>query len=633
MLRILLLAVAIAALAAADQSPIGRPFLHGLFTDHMVLQREASCPVWGWTRPGASVTVTMAGMSASAIAGADGAWMARIGPFPPGGPHVLNVSGPQQASLQDVLVGDVWICSGQSNMEFGIKGVTGWWNEIGGDGAPEAVRLATVIKGAAFDPSATLPLQWRSSRSSVGDEAINHGGFSAIGFLFARQLQRETGIPIGIIQSAWGATSIQAWSSPAALQRQCHLADPDVRKFIARTRDEAWRRIDPAYAATREWPTAPVDDWAPIDLPAAWPQADGRPFTGAAWFRTEVEVPAAWRDGELELALGTIQGADDAWCNGVFIGAGESDGQGRQWPRNYRIPAGTCRDGRAVITVRVLGERFLGKAGELGLRAPGAAALPLTGWRCRTSTPMARMTGRPPDPRNTPAGCYQAMIAPLAPFAIKGALWYQGEGNVGDAGTYRRRLTDMVADWRALFGAGDVPFLIVQLAGFGARPAQPAESGWSLVREAQAQVAATVPGCGLAVAIDRGEIYDIHPKDKQDVAKRLALVALARTYGKPVACEGPTFTTMTVEGANVRLRFANATGLKSLGGGPTGFAISGPDRTFTWAQARIEGETVVVSAAGVAEPVAVRYAWGDHPLCNLYNRDDLPMAPFRSDTW
>lgn len=626
---ILVLCLGLVALQAGEHTPLSRPFVHGLFTDHMVLQRGRACPVWGWTTPGAQVTVSMAGRSATAVAGADGAWMARIGPFPPGGPHELTLSGPQQLRIADVLVGDVWLASGQSNMEMGIKGVTEWWHEVSDAATSDAVRLAIVLRGAAYAPPATLPVQWRASRGGAADESINHGGFSAIGLMFARQLQRETGVPVGIIQSAWGATAIRSWSSPEALVRQGDTAAADPRRDWEQRLQEAWERIDPAAAAQRDWPSAPAGaEWTAIDLPAAWPHG----FAGVAWFRTEVELPPTLRGRELDLALGAISGSDTAWCNGRFIGAGGGDGVGRQWPRHYRIPADACPDGRARIVVRVLGERFLGKAGDLALRAAGTDPLPLAAWRCRMGTPRDQLKGQPPEVRDTPAGCYQAMIRPLAPFAVAGALWYQGEGNVGNAQTYRRALTDLVADWRALFGP-DMPFYIVQLAGFGPQPAQPGDSGWARVREAQAQVASGVPGCGLAVAIDRGAIFNIHPPDKQDVARRLALLALARLNGKAVEDQGPTFTGLARDGAALRLSFSHATGLRSLGGGPTGFAIAGADKRFVWAQARLDGEAVVVSDPAVPEPVAVRYGWADHPLCNLSNRDGLPAVPFRSDDW
>lgn len=620
--------------APSDHSPIDRPFLHGLFSDHMVLQRDAACPVWGWTTPGATVTVAMDGKTGTAVAGADGAWMARIGPFSAGGPYALTVSGPQQARFSDVLVGDVWICSGQSNMEMGIKGVTQWWNEIGGDREPDGVRLSYVPRRSSATSAPSVPAAWRSAHGNVGDDGPNYNGFSAVGFLFGRQLHRETGVPIGLIQACWGATSIQTWSTPASLAHQAEKPAPDIFTDFAERHEAAWRTLDPAWQATSTWPTAAAGpEWQPIDLPQAWPQVDGKAFNGVAWLRCEVPLPPAWKGRDLQLDLGRINGCDNAWCNGRFVGAEGQDGQGRQNPRHYRIPADVCANGTALIVVRVLGEHFNGKPSELALRAAGEPALPLTTWTCRTSTPMAQTKGRPPEIRDLPSGCYQAMIHPLAPFAIKGAIWYQGEGNVGNAFTYRRCLTDMISDWRAEFGVGDFPFGIVQLAGFGARPAEPGGSGWALVREAQAQVAQSVPNCTLAVAIDRGEIYDIHPGDKQDVARRLALTMLTTTSGKAIAAEGPTFTGLVREGTTLRLQFAHAAGLKSLGGGPTGFAIAGADKKFVWAQARVDGETIVVTAPNVGEPVAVRYGWADHPLCNLYNRDDLPLVPFRSDTW
>lgn len=625
--------------SAAEPSPIDRPFLHDLFADHMVLQREVKCPVWGWTQPGQKVTVAMAGTQASAVADAEGAWMVRIGPFPAGGPHTLTVTGPQQATLTDVMVGDVWICSGQSNMQMGIKGVNQWWNEIGPTAEMPGVRLASLYRRSAFVPPNTVATRWRVSiNGAAGSDDPDYGGFSAIGFLFGRQIHRATGVPIGLIQSCWGATGIQAWSTPASLARQPEHLDPDLRQVFGKKIDAAWREIDPAYETTRTWSTLDFDasSWQNVDLPQGWPAGtEGKDFQGVVWFRKEVALPAEWAGHELQVGLGPISDFDTVWCNGAFIGADNSDGNGLQPPRFYRVPAGPGTPGRAVIAVRLIGGRFLGKPEEMSLRVVGlqSAPLPLAGrWSYCTSTPSAKLKGQPPSRRDVPGGCYMGMIRPLAPFAIKGVIWYQGEGNAGDP-IYRQRLTDMITDWRSLFGVGDFPFYIVQIAGFGRQPEQPAGSSWALTREHQFQVAQSVPNCGLAVSIDRGEIYDIHPPNKQDVGKRLALVALAKTYGQKIEYEGPTYDKITVEGSAIRLSFAHAKGgLISLGAGPTGFEIAGSDLKFVWAQALIDGETVVVSSPAVPKPTAVRYGWSDNPLCNLYNRADLPAPPFRTDT-
>jgi sialate O-acetylesterase len=263
--------------------------------------------------------------------------------------------------------------------------------------------------------------------------------------------------------------------------------------------------------------------------------------------------------------------------------------------------------------------------------------VPLAGtWKYRAGTPKAKLTGRKRqyDAVWIPAGLYNGMIAALAPFAIKGVIWYQGEGNAGYSGTYADELARLVRDWRATFGQGDFPFCIVQLAGFGPLPeAPPAGSGWAAVRAAQAQVGETVPHCGSAVAIDRGEIGNIHPPNKREVGERLAATALARTYGLDVPYRGPTYRAMQVEGERMRVTFDHATGLKSLGSAPAGFAIAGADKRFVWAQACIDGESVLVSAPEVKVPVAVRYGWADNALCNLYNRDNFPAVPFRTDSW
>ncbi|MFA6294074.1 MAG: sialate O-acetylesterase, partial [Victivallales bacterium] len=294
--------------------------------------------------------------------------------------------------------------------------------------------------------------------------------------------------------------------------------------------------------------------------------------------------------------------------------------------------------GANVIAFRVLGNGlFIGKPEQLKLskyKNPVESVSLAGPWKYQTSTPSAKLTGRKRqfDRIWMPAGLFNGMVAPMAPFAIKGFLWYQGEGNAGQA-AYEQQLTSMIRDWRAIFGQVDCHFYIVQLAGFGPMSDAPGKDSWAITREIQARVARTVSNSGLAVAIDRGEIHDIHPPNKRDVADRLAAVALAKAYKKDVPCEGPTYKSMKVEGDRIRISFDNATGLKSLGAGPASFAIAGADKKFVWALAYIDGETVLVSSPQVKEPVAVRYGWSDNVYSNLYNKADFPAVPFRTDTW
>ena len=617
-----------------------RPFLHGLFTDDMILQRDAPCPVWGWAAPGAEVAVTLDGQPAvTARADAEGRWLAKLGPQPAGGPHTLALTGPQTVTLKNVLFGDVWICSGQSNMDMGIDGVNQWWNELPGQPV-EGIRLYWVKPASAFAPEVNVTGGWSiaSSHALLGKKKpFTSVGFSAIAWLFGRRLHQQTGVPVGLIECAQGNTSIQPWSTLASLRQEPEYgAQLDPMAYYERMLTEWARKGDPAYAQSEAWRSPDFDDraWPALTLPQDWSKAALPGFSGLVWFRRTVAVPAGWEGADLRLSLGRVEDQSAAWVDGTFVGGEDS----HQRTHVFRVPGALVKAGPLAITVRVLGTRgFVGAPEELTLgKADGTGAgLSLAGpWKYQASTPKAKLAGRSRqyDRIWVPAGLFHGMVAPLTPFAIKGALWYQGEGNAGQP-SYEQKLTALIRDWRAAFGQGDFPFYLVQLAGFGPLPKAPGDSSWALTREIQARVARTVPNSGVAVAIDRGELRDIHPPNKRDVAERLAAVALAKAYRMDVPCEGPTYAAMAVERGTVRLSFAHAAGLKSLGAAPAGFAVAGADRRFYWAQARLDGETVIVSAPEVKEPAAVRYGWGDNALCNLYNKDDLPAVPFRTDAW
>jgi len=617
-----------------------KPFLHGLFTDAMILQRDVPCPVWGWAAPGAEVAVKLDGQQAvTARADANGRWLAKIGPQRAGGPHTLTLTGPQTATLRNVLFGDVWICSGQSNMEMGIDGVNQWWNELPGQPV-DGIRLYWVKPVSGFAPEANVTGGWSvaSSQSLLGKKKpFTSVGFSAIAWLFGRRVHQQTGVPVGLIECAQGNTSIQPWSTLASLRQDPEYGTAlDPMAYFEHKLTEWAKTSDPAFAQSVAWQSPGFDDraWPELTLPQDWSKNALPGFSGLVWFRRTVTVPADWEGAGLRLSLGRVENHSAVWVNGTFVG-GED---GYQRTHVFPVPGALVKAGPLVITARVLGSRgFVGTPEEMTLgRADGAGTvLSLSGpWKYQASTPKAKLTGRDRqyDRIWVPAGLFHGMVAPLTPFAIKGVLWYQGEGNAGQP-SYEQKLTALIQDWRAAFGQGDFPFYLVQLAGFGPLPAVPGNSSWALTREIQARVASTVPNSGVAVAIDRGELRDIHPPNKRDVAERLAAVALAKAYRMDVPCEGPTYASMAVERDTVRLSFTHAAGLKSLGSAPAGFAIAGADRRFYWAQARLDGENVIVSAPEVKEPVAVRYGWGDNALCNLYNQWDLPAVPFRTDTW
>ena len=667
---LLVLAPAVGAETPAPELP----FVHPLFTDNMVLQRDRPVPVWGWTEPGREVAVTAQGATVKAVADKGGKWMAKVGPFPAGGPFTLTVSGPQTVVFTNVLAGDVWLCSGQSNMEMGMGGVSNAQEEIATANFPQ-IRLFTVPRVIATEPQALVST---NSRWVVcGSNTVRN--FSAVGFFFGRHLHRDLSVPVGLIESAWGGTVAEAWTSLDALRAMPDFA-PEIER-LAKTMEEGrngeagftkaqaewYRQCDPGAAAPG-WEAADLDtmDWKHMALPKAWelavlPSAEidmsnvlGKgndvkeeaedesqlaKFDGIVWFRKEVNLPADWAGKDLALSLGPVDDADTTWFNGALLGGVEN----KALPREYKVPGKTVQAGRNVIAVRVLDiggpGGFVGQPDQMRLQpaAGAAASLALAGdWQYRIG---AALTAVAPLPRretlgpNTVSVLFDGMIAPLIPYGIKGAIWYQGESNAARGRQYRTLLPAMIRDWRARFGAGEFPFCIVQLANFMASQPEPAESGWAELREAQWLTTQTVPQTGLAVTIDIGEAANIHPRNKQDVGLRLALAALAIGYDRKIEYSGPQLVSAVPQGGKLRLTFNHADGgLVCQGEKLAGFAIAGAGGKYVWADAVIDGPAVVLSSPAVEQPVSARYGWADNPESTLYNRAGLPAVPFRTDS-
>ena len=640
------LALALIAGPMADEGQ-GRPFLHPLFSDHVVLQRDVPVPVWGWAEPGQRVKVDLAGQSVETTADDKGKWLAKLGPYPAGGPHVLAVGGPKSVEVKDILVGDVWICSGQSNMEWPLIGVTHAKEEIAAAKYPR-IRLFTVPKTIALEPTTTVDASWEVCTPETATQ------FSAVGYFFGRELQRELGVPIGLIDSSWGGTVAEAWASAKAIdsmndfkralaQVQADRADegkPPVK--LDQAMAAWWKKNDPGSSDQPGWsdPKFDATGWKAMKLPGNWEQRGLPDFDGIAWFRKEIELPESWDGKVLTLSLGAIDDRDTTFVNGVEVG------HMNRWDakRVYKVPAGVAKAGRNVIAVRVLDTAglggFAGESKELKLTLIGdekAEPIPLAGdWSYKDSAPLANISTPPEATGSNPnrvTVLYNGMIAPLKPFPIKGAIWYQGESNASRAAQYRRLLPTMIRDWRDAFEVGDFPFYIVQLANFMEVRKEPVNSQWAELREAQYLTTRALPNVGLALAIDIGEVKDIHPRNKQDVGRRLALNALANAYGKDVESSGPVFKAKEVKGGAITLTFDHlGGGLVAKGGDKLeGFAIAGEDGKFAWADAVIEGDTVVVSSPKVEKPANVRYAWADNPICNLYNQAGLPAVPFRTD--
>lgn len=642
------------ALAQAQESSAAKPFLHPLFSDDMVLQRGVKVPVWGWTTPGASVTVELRGQKATAVADADGKWVARFGPFEAGGPYTLAVSGPQSVTLNNVLIGDVWLCSGQSNMEMGVTQVDNAKEEVARADYP-MIRLYAVPKTIAAAPQSTIQGRWLVA-TPANIMSGGWGGFSAVAYFFGRHLHQELKVPIGLIHSSWGGTVAEGWVSAEALSEMQEF-QPAIKSLaetmaapqkaavdVDRATEAWWPKNDPGSSAAPAWsdPALDTSQWKTMRLPQLWEEGGLPEYDGVVWFRRTFELPADWAGRDLVLSLGPIDDRDTTFVNGVRVGAmSQYDA-----PRTYKVPASALKPGVNTVAVRVLdtgvGGGIYGSPEQLKIvpAEGGGAGLSLAGdWSYRPSVALDKVAEAPPtQPASGNLGLvnarYNAMIAPLLPFAIKGAIWYQGESNVGRAAQYEKLLPVLIRDWRARFQVGDFPFFIVQLANYLGRKTEPGDSEWARLREAQLHVSQAVPRAGLAVAIDIGDAKDIHPKNKQEVGRRLALAALEIAYGKKGASAGPVYRSMKEDGGVIRLSFDHADGglvLKPDAGGSSGFAIAGEDRRFVWADAVVKGREVWVSSPQVKFPIAVRYGWADNPVSTLYNGAGLPASPFRTD--
>lgn len=630
--------------------------LPAIIGDNMVVQRDTKFAIWGNANAGEAVTVTFAGKTLDAVANGQGLFQVWLGPLPAGGPFELTVKGATNLlTIRNVLVGEVWICSGQSNMEWPLINTDNGAAVVAQANNPE-LRLFTVAHNTAAQPQMDLQGKWAVS---TPEEAAH---FSAVGYFFGRELQQRLKVPIGLIDSSWGGTPAEAWTSRDAL-----LAVPELKPILDRYESSmgAQPETKAAYArALAQWeeknlyldpgnkgeglgyadPATATADWSKMDLPQQLETA-GLNIDGAVWFRKVVDVPAAWAGKDLVLNLTPIDDHDVTYFNGTKIGAtGKEVPNSYMVPRKYEVPGSLVRSGRNVIAIRVFdsaGEGGFSRGGAMSLGPNGAAdAIPLTGaWDYKVELalePKRPDWGSRPEAvgvnnQNNPSVLYNAMIAPLVPFVIRGVIWYQGESNAGRAYQYRTLFPTMIRNWRSVW-AREFPFYFVQLANWRPRKAEPDESDWAELREAQ-MMTLREPQTGMAVAIDIGG-EDLHPRNKLDVGHRLAAWALANTYGQKVVPSGPLFDRHTIEGSNVRVRFKHAAGLKTSDGGPVkGFAIAGEDRHFVWAEARIDGDSIVVSSPKVLKPVAVRYAWADNPITNLYNGAGLPASPFRTDDW
>jgi sialate O-acetylesterase len=623
-----------------------------LIGDNMVLQQKVKVRLWGKADPGESVTVSFQDQSAHSTADTSGRWSLFLNPLPAGGPFELKFSGKNTLTFRNILVGEVWICSGQSNMEWPLIQAARGKEEAEQAENPN-LRLFTVTKTTALNPQEDVAGRWEVSTPRSAAE------FSAVGYFFGRELSWNLKIPIGLINTSWGGTPAEAWTSQEALEAEVSLRPIVTRleKVLADARssgavkeeaqdsgyykDQGNQGFSLGYAK----PELDLAEWKKMTLPQLWENA-GLAIDGAVWFRKEINLPAGWSGKDLVLELGAIDDFDATYFNGIQVAATGLETPGSYAvPRKYPVPGSLVKSGRNVVSVRVFdhfgGGGFGGDAAEMRLRLkqdPSATPLGLAGsWDYKVELslkPKLEAQRLGPNNPNTPSVLYNAMVAPLTPFALRGAIWYQGESNASRAYQYRSLFPAMIQNWRQAWNQPGFPFYFVQLANFMNAVPEPGESEWAELREAQLFTTRS-PNTGMAVIIDIGEAKDIHPKNKQDVGLRLARIALAETYGQSLVSSGPLFRSARQEGNKMVVRFTDAgSGLTTRNHEPLkGFAIAGTDRQWVWAEAEIRDGEVVVWNDRVPVPVAVRYGWANNPDCNLYNREGLPASPFRSDQW
>ena len=654
--RLVLSRMAVAALVFACAAPAAdaqrdtsttRLRIARIFADGMVMQRDAPVPVWGWSAPRAGVVVWLAGTTRRTTADANGTWRVSFPPLRSGRSYQMWVtSGGARIDVKDILVGDVWIASGQSNME--------WPVELSDDAATEialardsSIREFTIPHAYSERPETELvDGRWAPADSQ------HVGKFSGVAYFFARDLRKSVDVPIGIIHSSWGGANIETWMSRRALG----LTDSAWNAIAARerSRSDAQREAIRAKVGSIPtvdsglvngqalWASPELDDaaWATIRTPGAWEAAGYDGMDGVAWYRTSFTLTSEETRQPIRLSLGPIDDSDVTWVNGVEVGR---TGQ-YSAARLYTIPVSALRSGRNVIAVRVRdgggGGGIYGDAAALWIEV-GGAMRPLAGmWRFKVGSVSFEADGQRVN--KVPTVLYNRMIHPLLDVPIKGVIWYQGESNANNiqqATEYRRLFAAMISSWRREWRGtkNSFPFLWVQLPNFGrVDSVPPVTAGWATLRESQS-AALTLPNTGQVVAIDLGGATELHPRNKQDVGARLALTAREVAYGQRVVSSGPRYRRHSVTGGMVTIELTNVgSGLVSRAntGSITGFAIAGPDRRFVWAKARVDGNSVVVWSDDVPAPVAVRYLWSNSPLVPvLYNRQGLPLEPFRTDSW
>ncbi|QYY34388.1 sialate O-acetylesterase [Ruficoccus sp. ZRK36] len=647
--------------------------LPAIISDHMVLRKAADTPVWGTAAPDETVKVTLADATATATADADGNWQVELDLSDSApGPFEMSVTGKNQLVVHDVLVGEVWVASGQSNMGFLLERERSSAEEIPQSNYPMIRQFQVAPYVSIPEPREECEGKW------VVCSPETAGRFTAVGYFFAKSLVQELDVPVGLLFNAWGGTPVEAWMSQDAIAQNADLkarGDKAIKDQIEyKPRKKAY---DKAFAQwlkdtgredhfpkdVEAYAGMDVDttDWQRIDMPSTIFGGD-LPEDGVVWLRGEVNIPANMLNGKIPVRIGSMEAFPTVYWNGEKVSTGTFENYpGKGYTYRYYISAPHLKEGKNVVAIRFYAPYGNTEKVDVhcdfapfidGLKAKVEYTLPPLTPAQKTSMPQA--LDNPLRGQDVATYLYNGMIAPILRYGISGVIWYQGESNVSRGYDYRIAFPLMIQDWREKWGQGDFPFYFCQLANIGDKQRTPEKSAWAATRESQA-AALDLPNTGMAVLIDLGEAKDVHARNKSDVGDRLARIALAETYGQDVEPFGPMFESMDIEGDKLVLSFSHVGDgleaksvpdtyvLSSLSGKTAplvrnspeseleGFAVCGKDRKWAWAEAKIEGDQVVVWSDSVKEPIAVRYSWGNNPSGNLYNSSGLPAAPFRTD--
>ncbi|MFD0792115.1 sialate O-acetylesterase [Mucilaginibacter litoreus] len=621
----------------------------------MVLQQKTKANIWGTAKPGSLLFITPSWdkHKYQIKVAANGKWKTGINTPAYGGPYEISFNDGELLTLSNILIGEVWLCSGQSNMEMtvsnGYGGVLNNEQEVKDAARYSAIRMIKIDNKVDFIPQQEVPVKW--GWRECNSENVKE--FSAVAYFFARKIYDVKHIPIGLINDTWGGTVAEAWTSGSALKTM-----PEFRDFVksieggltqkdiedqyhknVRSWIDSINANDPGYKDnSAEWAQLDFNDsrWPKMRLPIYWEQAGNNNYDGTMWFRKVVDIPTDWAGRDLKLNLTGIDDYDVSYFNGQEIGHTELF----VYPRHYTVPGKLVKAGKNIIAVRVFDNGGLGgiNKGPLDIQVAtdSSKTIDLNGeWIYQKALPLDKLE-QPPvlaNSPNRPTLIYNAMINPILSFSIKGVIWYQGESNADRAEQYKNLFPLLINDWRAKFNQPKLPFYFVQIANYNATD-QPPAADWPELRYAQLN-ALKLPYTGMAVTIDIGEPTNIHPKNKQEVGRRLAVIALAKNYKDNMVYSGPIYLSQQIKNNQVILAFSHAeSGLVSKGTkGLKSFWIAGADKQFHAAQASIVNNKVVVSSTEVSNPVAVRYNWQNNPDGNLYNGAGLPASPFKTDDW